>query len=71
MKYLLILVLIAFVFYKLTGRRSQRPADRKPAPPQDMVSCSVCGMHMPASEALPGRGGQFCSAAHRAEFEQK
>ena len=69
MKYVLLIVLLAVVFYKLTARRNERPAERKPAPPQDMVSCARCGLHMPTSEALPGRGGQFCSAAHRAEFE--
>jgi uncharacterized protein len=73
MKYLLLLVLLVVVFYKLTNRRDERPAERKPAPPpppQDMVRCARCGVHLPADEAFPGRGGQFCSAAHRAEFER-
>jgi len=72
MKYLLLFILLAVVFYKLTGRRNERPAERKPAAPpvpKAMVSCALCGVHLPQDEALPGRGGVFCSTAHRAEFE--
>lgn len=73
MKYLLILVLIAVVFYKLTGRRNARPSAPPPVapPPQQMLACAQCGVHLPANEALPGRGGNFCSAAHRAAFEAR
>ena len=70
-RFLLLIVLIAVVFYKLTGRRNARPAERESAPKasQEMVRCARCGMHLPADESFPGRGGAFCSAAHRAEFE--
>ena len=54
MKYLLLFVLLAVVFYKLTGRRNERPAERKPSappPPQAMIRCARCGMHLPADEA--------------------
>ena len=74
MKYLLLFILLAVVFYKLTGRRNARPAEQQKKPaappaPQSMVSCAQCGLHLPQNEALPGRGGVFCTAAHRAEFE--
>jgi len=74
MKYLLLFILLAVVFYKLTGRRNARPAEQPKKPdappaPQAMVSCAQCGLHLPQNEALPGRGGVFCSAAHRTEFE--
>jgi uncharacterized protein len=36
-----------------------------------MVSCAECGMHLPVDEALPGKGGVFCSSAHRASFEAR
>jgi len=73
MKYLLLLVLLAVVFYKLTSRRDARPSAPPPVaqPPQPMLACAQCGVHLPASEALPGRGGSFCSAAHRAAFEAR
>lgn len=77
MKYLLLILLLALVFFMLGVKRARPPQRRTPAPPpppaamgpQAMVSCAHCGLHLPASEALPGRGGQFCSAAHRAAFE--
>jgi uncharacterized protein len=34
-----------------------------------MLSCAQCGLHLPRDEALPGRGGMFCSAAHRSAYE--
>jgi hypothetical protein len=30
-----------------------------------MMSCTVCGTHVPASDALFARGKVFCSAEHR------
>ena len=38
-------------------------------PAQPMLTCAHCGTHLPRDEALPGRGGVFCDAAHRAAFE--
>lgn len=76
MKYLLLLLLLAGFFFVLGLRRSRprEPEARKPrppAPPQAMLSCAECGMHLPADEALPGKGGVFCSAAHRSSFEAR
>lgn len=78
MKYLLLIVVIGLVFFLLGIKRS-RPAVRAPkaevrpkpaeALPQDVVSCVHCGLHLPKSEALPGQGGLFCSAAHRTAHE--
>jgi len=79
MKYLLLILLLALVFFMLgvkrarpperTGKPATPPSPQPAPPPQDMVSCAHCGLHLPRDEALPGRGGQFCSAAHRAAFE--
>jgi len=77
MKYLILLILLALVFF-LLGVKRARPTARKPEPdakparpaePRQMLSCAQCGLHMPADEALPGLGGSFCSAAHRKAFE--
>lgn len=78
MKFLLLLALLALLFFMLGAKRG-RPREpeardaRKPPParPQAMLSCAECGMHLPADEALPGKGGVFCSAAHRASFEAR
>ena len=41
-------------------------ASRRVAPPQAMVDCAHCGLHLPASEAvLDDAGRAFCGAAHR------
>lgn len=76
MKYLLLLIGLGVLFFVLGARRGRpsEPEVRKPpppAPPQAMLSCAECGMHLPADEALPGKGGVFCSAAHRASFEAR
>ena len=76
MKYLLLLALLALIVFVLGFKRARprQPEARKPAEPpspQAMLSCAECGMHLPADEALPGKGGVFCSAAHRASFEAR
>jgi uncharacterized protein len=37
--------------------------------PQIMVSCAVCGVHLPQSDALPGKKSHYCSLAHRQQRE--
>jgi uncharacterized protein len=71
MKLLILLAVIVAVLWLARGGR-RRVARRAPPPPvaESMVACSQCGVHLPRSEALPGRGGLFCSEAHRAAFEQ-
>lgn len=76
MKFLLTLALLALVFFVMGAKRG-RPrepearAPQPPAQPQAMLRCAECGVHLPADEAFPGRGGVFCSAAHRASFEAR
>lgn len=71
MKYL-VLLLVFVVFYAYW--RSQNPRavpPRKPpptrplAPPQDMVACDHCGLHLPRSEALTRGGRHYCCAEHQ------
>ena len=77
MKYLVLLLVLGGLFFVLGARRSRprEPEARTPAPPpprpQAMVSCAECGTHLPADEALPGKGGVFCSGGHRASFENR
>lgn len=35
-----------------------------------MMSCSVCGVHVPASDAVFARGKVFCSTDHRDAAER-
>lgn len=77
MKYLvLVLVILLVVWLAKSARgRPERPAAR-PGPPEAgtapgevMLVCAQCGVHLPSGEALPGRGGVYCSEAHRAIAE--
>ncbi|MFZ2652121.1 MAG: PP0621 family protein [Burkholderiaceae bacterium] len=71
---LLILAVLALVWLLRTASRprvrppGQDPGTKRPEV-QAMVACSHCGVLMPRDEVLPGRGGVFCSAAHRDAFE--
>lgn len=72
MKYLLLLAVLAGALWLWMGRPRPRvpPAPRRKGAPEDMVQCAHCGLHLPRSEALPGKGGLFCDAQHRNAFHQ-
>jgi uncharacterized protein len=72
MKLLLLLMAVFVLVWLVRGsvRRNLPPRAGPAATPQSMVTCAHCGVHLPRSEALPGRGGVFCDDAHRAAFEQ-
>ena len=44
-----------------------RQAQRKAAGAEvvDMVACLHCGLHLPATDAVQGAKGPYCSVAHR------
>jgi uncharacterized protein len=75
MKFIVLVLAVLALVYLLRGslrrmRAPRGPVDRPAgASPQPMLSCAQCGIHLPRDEALPGRGGVFCSAPHRAAFE--
>jgi uncharacterized protein len=75
MKFALIVIVIAVLVSMIRGSLARRRRDIPrapvaPGPKAMMLSCAQCGLHLPRDEALPGRGGVFCSAAHRAAYEQ-
>lgn len=68
---LLLLVVLAGVWIWRSQRAAERPpaprpppARRPPAEPSAMVACRHCGLHLPASDAIDGPGGPYCSAEH-------
>ncbi len=75
MKYLVLIavVVIAYMVWRNArlASRDQGPGSkppRTPAPggPHDMVSCPVCSVHLPRSEAVTGGDGLlYCSQEHR------
>jgi uncharacterized protein len=42
-----------------------KPPQRRVAPPQEMVACRHCAMHLPATEAVTGQLGAYCCEQHR------
>ena len=44
---------------------NRAPAGR----PQIMISCAVCGVHLPLSDAVAGAAKHYCSLAHRQQRE--
>ena len=36
---------------------------------QPMLSCPVCGVHVPQTDAVKGQRGSYCSVAHRRQAE--
>jgi uncharacterized protein len=71
MKYLVLFaVVLVIIWFIRNNRRADEPGDKPPrkdalAPPQDMVRCPVCSVHLPRSDALPGPDGRmYCCADH-------
>ncbi len=71
----LLLIVVAAVLWWKHSQRGRRQAPPPPAPPpgqpEAMLRCAECGVHLPAHQALPGKGGAFCSSEHRERFEAR
>lgn len=75
MKYALVFLVAAVGFWLWLRDRSasgqnhvEAGKQKSPAKTQSVtpvVSCSVCGLHLPSSEALLGKRGSYCSEAHQ------
>lgn len=69
---LLLLVAVGVLLWwkhRQRGRRTPPPSAAASGSAESMLPCALCGVHLPASQALPGRGGVFCCAEHRERFE--
>lgn len=82
MKFLVLVLVILVVVLLAKGARSRlsRRSDETPAAPpctarppgrEVMLACAHCGLHLLGSDALPGRGGVYCSEDHRAIAEAR
>jgi uncharacterized protein len=75
MKYLLVLAVVLVAIWLWRKARREELQSRTPppppapgtlAPPQAMLRCAHCGLHLPAADAVRGRDGTvYCSVAHR------
>lgn len=75
MKYALVFLVVAIGFWLWQRNRiaakkvdekafARNPAVKKTAALQ-MISCSVCGLHLPIAEARVGKRGAYCSEEHQ------
>jgi uncharacterized protein len=72
-KYLLVLLVVAFGLWTLVSRLrgpgggTPGAASRKPdgGKPVEMVQCAHCGLHLAANDALAEGSRLYCSDAHR------
>lgn len=70
----IVLFLLVGVVVWAYFRQRQRPAAPPPqAAPEvePMRQCAECGLRLPDSLALPGKGGHYCSAEHRQQHEAR
>ena len=77
MKYLVLFAVLLLVYLlwrheRAQEQRKEESAARPPAapppalPPQDMVRCPVCAVHLPREEAVADEKGRlYCSPEHR------
>jgi uncharacterized protein len=70
MKFLLLFFIFMVLLWQWRHAREQKvkQAARKNAAPLgaiEMVQCAQCGVHLPATDALKGANGLYCSALHR------
>ncbi|WP_395138821.1 PP0621 family protein [Schlegelella aquatica] len=71
MKYLILIGMVVLLLWLARTVRPRVPGDSRrsatsaPPAPQPMVRCAHCGLHLPEQDALPGRGGHYCSEEHR------
>jgi uncharacterized protein len=67
-KYLVLFLVLAVVYGVWRSgqrRRPAPPAQRPLPPPQDMVACARCGLHLPRAEAIAQGPHSYCCAEHQ------
>jgi uncharacterized protein len=71
MKFLLLMsvMVLAIWLWRSSRESGAGPRPNKPSAPLEMVGCSLCGIHVPAAEALEGRKGVYCCQEHRQRAE--
>jgi uncharacterized protein len=61
---ILIIVIIALVYWLLKSYSRQAPKQDETPKTQDMVSCAYCGINLPKHESLFVDGKYYCCEAH-------
>ena len=80
MKYLLVVAVVAVAFWFWRNNRQNAKVQQKKSPPvptkasstgppQPMLQCAACGVHLPATDAVVGKRGSYCTSAHLSQRE--
>jgi uncharacterized protein len=82
MKYALVfgLVLLVVWLWRSNRQKSVRDSNQnathpaasqpgKQSPATEIIACAVCNVHLPRNEALTGKLGLYCSAAHQQQAD--
>ncbi|WP_326533487.1 PP0621 family protein [Pseudorhodoferax sp.] len=72
MKFLIVLLVVAFGIWLWRSRRPPPPAGKprsRNGLPAEMVRCAVCGLHLPLADAERSPRGVYCSKEHRRQIE--
>lgn len=80
MRYIIVTLALALIVFWLVRAARGRGSDQLPKdnaapqrPPvalvQDMVSCAHCGLHLPKTESIPGKGAVYCCPEHQRQAE--
>ncbi len=75
MKYLFVVAVVAVAFWFWRNNRQNAKVQQKKSapsqskaphigPPQPMLQCAACGVHLPATDAVVGKRGSYCTADH-------
>lgn len=73
LKTILLVIAIALAYWFFWGRQRTRrnnttgpnESDRPRKPPEKMVICAYCGLHVPETECIAAAGRHYCSDEHR------
>lgn len=66
MKFILLIAVLVFVVWFLTGQRKKRPNSKaQPDTTENIVVCAHCRLHIPESESILFDGRRYCCEEHR------
>lgn len=68
--FFLAIIIVVYLLLK-SFRRPTVKNDPTTAPPEEMVRCAQCGVHLPKSESITSGGNYYCSDEHRRKHSSK
>lgn len=68
--FILAVVGIGYVLFRAWHSRSRPAHPQIDPPPEDMVRCARCGIHLPRSEGILSHNQTFCCVEHRDDYQR-